>query len=60
VKAKELQEDMQERWETSDNRLVHGIQNTYDSWTHENETAVAMKLIRSEPWTPHSSDDVPE
>ena len=39
---------MRERWETSDSRVVQGIQNMHESWSRESETALAMKEIRWE------------
>eukprot|EP00854_Cymbomonas_tetramitiformis_P010533 gene10533-12463_t len=46
AKAQENVEDMRERWETSDSRVVAGLQNTYDSFTQENEQARAYRIIR--------------
>jgi len=46
TRSKEKLEDMRERWETSDSRVVQGIQNMHESWSRESETALAMKEIR--------------
>jgi hypothetical protein len=48
---------MRERWETSDSRVVQGIQNMHESWSRESDTALAMKEIRCEALScqpPHS------
>lgn len=49
TRSKEKLDDMRERWETSDSRMVQGIQNMHESFSRESETAVAMKEIRCAP-----------
>jgi len=41
-----MKEDMQEKWETSDSAVVHGIQNMQDSMFAETERAASMRVIR--------------
>merc|ERR1711970_1156410 len=41
-----LQEDLRERWETSDSPMVHRIQDASESFFGETDQAEAMKLIR--------------
>ncbi|CAL1384177.1 unnamed protein product [Linum trigynum] len=46
TKSQELAEDMRERWETSDNPIVHKIQDVSDTIFHETDTASCIKEIR--------------
>ena len=45
-KLKNVQEDLRERWETSDSPMVHRIQDASESFFGETDQAEAMKLIR--------------
>ena len=45
-KLKNVQEDLRERWETSDSPVVHRIQDASESFFGETDQAEAMKLIR--------------
>lgn len=47
VRAREMADDLKDRWETSDNPLVHRIQDFSDSVFGETETAQAVRIIRS-------------
>mmetsp|Transcript_29005 Transcript_29005/g.55626 ORF Transcript_29005/g.55626 Transcript_29005/m.55626 type:complete len:475 (-) Transcript_29005:173-1597(-) len=47
AKTREAMEDMRERWETSDNRVVQKLQDMHESMTRESESAVAIKEIRA-------------
>uniref|UniRef100_A0A1D1XHU3 Mitochondrial import inner membrane translocase subunit TIM44 n=2 Tax=Anthurium amnicola TaxID=1678845 RepID=A0A1D1XHU3_9ARAE len=46
TKGQELAEDMRERWETSDNPVVHKIQDLNDTVFGETSTALSFKEIR--------------
>eukprot|EP00891_Asterochloris_glomerata_P009946 jgi/Astpho2/9946/Aster-06651 len=46
-KGRHLREDLRERWETADNRVVHKIQDISDSWATESEPAQVLREIRS-------------
>ncbi|CAL1408937.1 unnamed protein product [Linum trigynum] len=46
TKSQELAEDMRERWETSDNPIVHKIQDVGDTIFHETDAAASIKEIR--------------
>ncbi|GMH25763.1 hypothetical protein Nepgr_027606 [Nepenthes gracilis] len=46
TKSQELAEDMQERWETSDNPVVHKIQDLNERVFGENPAALSFKEIR--------------
>ncbi|GAB2298346.1 hypothetical protein Dimus_032414 [Dionaea muscipula] len=46
TKSQELKEDMQERWETSDNPVVHKIQDLNEKVFGENPSALSFKEIR--------------
>ena len=45
-RLKNVQEDLRERWETSDSPMVHRIQDASESFFGETDQAEAMKLIR--------------
>ena len=45
-KLKNVQEDLRERWETSDSPMVHRIQDASESFFGETDQAEAIKLIR--------------
>ena len=45
VRGKEMADDLREKWETSDNPMVHRIQDMTDSMFRETETAQAMRVI---------------
>ncbi|CAN1766573.1 Mitochondrial import inner membrane translocase subunit TIM44-2, partial [Linum perenne] len=46
TKGQEIAEDMRERWETSDNPIVHKIQDAGDTIFQETDTASSIKEIR--------------
>lgn len=46
TKSHEIAEDMRERWETSDNPIVHKIQDLNESIFQETDAAVSVKEIR--------------
>ncbi|GLU03632.1 hypothetical protein SLE2022_208210 [Rubroshorea leprosula] len=45
TKSQEIAEDMRERWETSDNPIVHKIQDINESIFHETDAATSFKEI---------------
>ncbi|EEF37816.1 mitochondrial import inner membrane translocase subunit tim44, putative [Ricinus communis] len=46
TKSQEIAEDMRERWETSDNPIVHKIQDVSDTIFQETDAAASFKEIR--------------
>ncbi|KAJ9176440.1 hypothetical protein P3X46_011750 [Hevea brasiliensis] len=46
TKSQEIAEDMRERWETSDNPIVHKIQDVSDTIFQETDAAASLKEIR--------------
>ncbi|KAI4326560.1 hypothetical protein MLD38_031863 [Melastoma candidum] len=46
TKGQEIAEDMRERWETSDNPVVHKIQDLNESMFQETDAAASVKEIR--------------
>ncbi|KAB1215360.1 Mitochondrial import inner membrane translocase subunit TIM44-2 [Morella rubra] len=46
TKSQEIAEDMRERWETSDNPIVHKIQDLNESIFQETDAAISIKEIR--------------
>ncbi|KAJ4726883.1 mitochondrial import inner membrane translocase subunit TIM44-2-like [Melia azedarach] len=46
TKSQEIAEDMRERWETSDNPIVHKIQDINESIFQETDAAASIKEIR--------------
>lgn len=46
TKSQEIAEDMRERWETSDNPIVHKIQDINESIFQETDAAISVKEIR--------------
>ncbi|KAF5478213.1 hypothetical protein F2P56_004794 [Juglans regia] len=46
TKSHEIAEDMRERWETSDNPIVHKIQDLNESIFQETDAAISVKEIR--------------
>ncbi|KAM6565140.1 hypothetical protein CsatB_025138 [Cannabis sativa] len=47
TKSQEMAEDMRERWETSDNPIVHKIQDINETIFQETDAAATIKEIRS-------------